>query len=224
MIGRRTASRACVLAGFVVAVALPAVAFFHDRKGASFLDGVHGRALLQVFFPLVGLYAFTFVTAQVLIATNLYWLTKLWPGIIRYHRAQGIFALLFAILHPLFILIGFGTATFFSYSGYLRSGVADWMIPAVVALTTLLLTVSTAALAWSGRRVAWWRSVHRLNYLVFGLVWLHSWFIGTDTQTHLVRAVWVVYLALVIASTTSRSVAARDVARAGDARRPLQRG
>jgi DMSO/TMAO reductase YedYZ heme-binding membrane subunit len=225
MIGRRTASRACVLAGFVAALALPAVVFFHDRDGTTFLHGVHGRALLQVFFPLVGLYAFTFVTVQVLIATNLYWLTRLWPGIIRYHRAQGIFALLFAVLHPLFILIGFGAAKFFSYSGYVRSGAsASWIIPAVIALAILLLTVSTALLAWSGRRLPWWRNVHRLNYLVFALVWLHSWFIGTDTQTHLVRAVWVVYLALVIASTTSRSVAARDVARARDARRPLQRG
>jgi DMSO/TMAO reductase YedYZ heme-binding membrane subunit len=222
MIGRRTASRACVGAGFAAALALPAVAFFHDRNGLSFLDGVHGRALLQVFFPLVGLYAFTFVTAQVLIATNLYSLTKLWPGTIRYHRAQGIFALLFAVLHPLFILIGFGAATFFSYSGYLRPGVsAGWIVPAIIALAILLLTVSTAVLAWSGRRVAWWRNVHRLNYLVFALVWLHSWFIGTDTQTHLVRAVWVVYLALVIASTTSRYVTARDVARARPAERSL---
>ena len=76
MIGRRTASRACVLAGFVAAVALPVVVF------------------------------------------------------IRYHRAQGIFALLFAVLHPLFILIGFGAAKFFSYSGYVRSGAsAGWIIP-----------------------------------------------------------------------------------------------
>src|SRR4051812_18925036 len=97
---------------------LPSYAFFHDRNGIGFLHAVHGKALLQVFFPLVGLYAFTCVTAQVLIANNLYWLSNLWPGTIRYHRAQGIFALLFAILHPLFILIGFGIATFFTYNGY----------------------------------------------------------------------------------------------------------
>ena len=204
MIGWRTASRACVVTGLMAALVLPGFAFFHDRNGIGFLHGVHGRALLQVFFPLVGLYAFTFVTAQVLLATNLYWLTKLWPGILRYHRAQGIFALLFAILHPLFILIGFSVATFFTYHGYLRPGVAGWIIPAAVALAILLLTVSTALLAWAGRRVKWWRGVHRLNYLVFGLVWLHSWFIGTDTQTHLVRVVWVMYFALVVVSTASR--------------------
>jgi len=175
MIGRRTASRACVLAGFVAAVVLPAVAFFHDRKGVSFLDGVHGRALLRVFFPLVGLYAFTFVTAQVLIATNLYWLTTLArhhslpprPRHIRVvvrHSASAVHTHRVRRCDVLFLQ---------RVPAIWRGRLDD---PRSCRPDDLALTVSTAALAWSGRRVAWWRSVHRLNYLVFGLVWLHSWF------------------------------------------------
>lgn len=199
-----TVGKACVLVGFAVALALPSYAFFHDRNGTSFLNGVHGKALLQVLFPLVGLYAFTFVTAQLLIATNLRWLTKLWPGVIRYHRAQGIFALLFAILHPLFILTGVGLTSILSSKGFVRPGLAGWLIPAYTALVILIFTVVTALLAWSGRRLAWWRNVHRLNYLVFGLVWVHSWFIGTDTPTRLLRATWITYLVLVTASAIGR--------------------
>jgi DMSO/TMAO reductase YedYZ heme-binding membrane subunit len=194
------------------AFALPAYAFFHDRVGTGALTGLHGRSILQVFFPLIGLYAFTLVTAQVLVATNLRWLTKLWPGVIRYHRAQGIFALLFAILHPVFILAGFGLASLLAI-GFVRPGLAGWLIPSYTALAILLLTVVTALLAWSGRRVSWWRGVHRLNYLVFALVWLHSWFIGTDTPTRLLRVLWIVYLVLVVASAVGRY-------RARDARRP----
>ena len=204
MIRRHGVGKACVVLGFAVALTLPAYAFFHDRNGTQFLVGLHGRALLQVLFPLVGLYAFTFVTVQVLIATNLGWLSSLWPGVIRFHRAQGIFALLFAIVHPLFILVGFGLASVLASRGFVRPGLAGWLIPSYTALAILLLTVATAFLAWSGRRVTWWRKVHRLNYLVFGLVWVHSWFIGTDTPTSLLRAVWIVYLVLVVVSIAGR--------------------
>ncbi len=197
------AARIAVLVVYAGGLTLPAYAFFHDRGGASALDGLSGRPLLQVLFPLVGLYAFTFVTAQVLITTNLRWLTLLWPGVIHYHRAQGIFALVFALAHPLFILAGFGVATFLA-TGFVRPALAGWLIPAYTALALLLLTVTTALLAWSGRRLTWWRTVHRLNYLVFALVWIHSWFIGTDTHTGLVRTVWLVYLAVVVASTAGR--------------------
>ena len=198
------AIRVTILFGFALALAIPAYAFFHDRNGTAFLAGVRGRAVAQVVFPLVGLYAFTFVTAQVLIATNLWWLTRLWPGIIRYHRAQGVFTLLFAVLHPLFILVGFGLASMLSSIGFVQPGLGRWLIPGYTALAILGLTVATALLAWSGRQLSWWRNVHRLNYLVFALVWVHSWFIGTDTPTDLLRAVWVTYLVLVIGSTVGR--------------------
>lgn len=203
VIRRRTVGRACIVVVFAVALVLPGYAFFHDRHGTAFLTGVHGKTVLQVFFPLVGLYAFTFVTAQVLIATNLRWLTTLWPGVIRYHRAQGTFALLFAVLHPLFILVGFGLASMLS-NGFVRPGLARWTVPSYAALAILIFTVATALLAWSGRRLSWWRNVHRLNYLVFGLVWVHSWFIGTDTPTRLLRAVWILYAVLVVLSAAGR--------------------
>lgn len=198
-----SAARIAVLAGYVGALTVPGYAFFHDRGGTSALAGLSGRPLLQVLFPLVGLYAFTFVTAQVLITTNLRWLTLLWPGMIRYHRAQGIFALVFALAHPLFILAGYGVATFLA-TGFVQPALSGWLIPAYTALALLLFTVGTALLAWSGRRLTWWRTVHRLNYLVFALVWVHSWFIGTDTRAGLLRAVWLFYLALVVASTAGR--------------------
>ncbi len=205
--------RVIVLAVFLLALVLPAYAFFHDRNGTAFLHGLHGRSLLTVLFPLVGLYAFTFVTIQVLITTNLRWLSQLWPGVIRFHRVEGLFALLFAVLHPVFILVGFGSAAFFAHR-FVRPGLARWLIPSSTALAILLFTVVTAMLAWSGLRIRWWRAVHRLNYLVFGLVWVHSWFIGTDTPTTLLRTVWIVYATAVVASTIGRYAArARDSSR-----------
>jgi DMSO/TMAO reductase YedYZ heme-binding membrane subunit len=195
--------RVLVLGLYALALTVPVLVFFRERHGTAFLAGRDARGVLQAMFPLLGLYAFTFVTAQVLITTNLWWLRQLWPGIIRYHRAQGIFALAFAITHPLFILIGYGTAVMLS-NGFVQPDLARWLIPSYTALIVLLGTVSTALLAWSGARITWWRALHRLNYLVFALVWLHSWFIGTDTPTTTLRTVWIVYLTLVVASVIGR--------------------
>jgi predicted ferric reductase len=161
------------------------------------------RIDLQLAFPLLGLYAFTFVTWQVLLATNLYWLRRVWPQLIKFHRFQGSFALLFAVSHPLFILVGFGLIADLHF-GYVAPGLRWWLLPGYTALTILLGTTGTALLAWRGMNIQWWRKLHRLNYLAFALVWLHSWFIGTDTRTSLLRVVWLTYLLLVTVSVLGK--------------------
>jgi predicted ferric reductase len=193
-----------LLAGlYGAALLLPLYIFFNDRGGVTFFEGAGPRAVLKLFFPLLGLYAFTFVTFQVLIATNLRWLRRFWRGIVRFHRTQGSFALLFAVLHPGFILLGYGAAKYLSFR-YVTSNQVWWLLPAYIALIILLLTAGTALLAWYGKDIPWWRKLHKLNYLVFALVWLHSWFIGTDTQLTTLRAVWLVYFIIVMVSVAGK--------------------
>lgn len=185
---------------YLTALCIPVYAFFHDRGGTAFLHSLSYRVSLQLIFPLLGLYAFTFVTWQVLIATNLRWLRRLWPHILQFHRFQGSFALLFAVVHPSFILIGFGLSKYLHYS-FVAPPLRWWLVPAYTGLTIMVATVLTAHLAWIGRNLPWWRKLHRLNYLVFALVWTHSWFIGSDLRTPLLRGIWVTYLILVMLST-----------------------
>ena len=188
---------------YLAALLMPVYLFFHDRGGTAWLHGLTLKSDFQLLFPLLGLYAFTFVTWQVLVATNLRWLRKLWPKVLQFHRFQGSFALLFAILHPFFILLGFGVISELHLS-YVASSLKWWLLPAVTALTIMLATVSTAILAWRGMNIPWWRKLHRLNYLVFALVWLHSWFIGTDTRLPFLRRVWLGYLLLVVISVVGK--------------------
>ena len=192
-----------VLVFYGVALCLPAYIFLHDRGGMLFLPKGTITDQLQQLFPLLGLYAFTFVSLQVLLATNLYWLRRYWPHAIKLHRFQGMFALLFAVLHPTFILLGYGIINYLHFR-YVAPNLRWWLLPAYTALTVLLGTTLTALLAWRGMDIPWWRKLHRLNYAVFGLAWLHSWFIGTDTQLPQVRYVWLVYLLLVLASTAGK--------------------
>src|SRR4051812_20587173 len=146
---------------YVLALCLPLYIFFHDRGGTAFLHGLNLRVEFQLIFPLVGLYAFTFVAWQVLITTNLRWLRRLWPNILNFHRFQGSFALLFAVLHPSFILIGYGLSTYLHYR-FLAPSLRWWLLPAYTALIFLLFTTATALLAWRGMNIPWWRKLHRL--------------------------------------------------------------
>jgi predicted ferric reductase len=196
-------ARAGLILVYVVALFVPAYEFFSNRGGLDVLQGLTAQSTLQVIFPLVGLYAFTFVTFQVLIATNLYWLKNIWPRIINFHHFQGTFALLFALLHPFFILIGFGLSTYIHYR-FVPSGKWPLLIPAYTALAIMVCTVTTALLAWHGRNVPFWRRLHVLNYFVFPLVWVHSWFIGSDTALSFLRTMWLVYLLLITASITGK--------------------
>lgn len=188
---------------YAAGLVLPIYIFFHNRGGTAFLQAANLKLSLQLLFPLVGLYAFTFVAWQVLLATNLRWLRKLWPNIIQFHRFQGSFALLFALVHPTFIALGYGMGAYLHFR-YVSPGLRWWLLPGYTALTILLLTVITASLAWYGRNIPWWRKLHRLNYFVFALVWVHSWFIGSDVRTSILKGVWLTYLIIVVASTLAK--------------------
>ena len=188
---------------YIGSFVLLTTAFFDARGGTAFLEGLGLRDSLRILFPLIGLYAFTLIFWQVMVATNLRWLTKLWPQIINFHRYQGGAALTLAIVHPLTIMIGFGLATYVERS-FVPASQERFLIPAYLGLTILITTVVTASMAWYGARLAWWRKLHTLNYLAFIFFWQHSWFIGTDTRLYPLNIVWIGALILVAVSLIVR--------------------
>lgn len=190
------------LVGLVSLIA-PAWVFFSQRDGLAFLEGADFARANRLLFPLAGLYAFTLVWLQVMIGSNRRWLTRLWPGIIRYHRVEGVFAFLFAQAHPLLLIAGFG------FDSYVRDAFVSpdrvlfaWF--GRIALLLLTVTVATALLwrlQWLKRR---WHVIHYLNYFVFALVWIHSWVLGSDVQTTSLRWAWLFYGATFVASVIGR--------------------
>lgn len=181
---------------YATAIFLPIITFFNLRGGLGTFEGLEAKDYFTVLFPLFGLVAFTLVAWQVLIATNLWWLQKYWPKIVHYHRLQGMTALVFAGLHPLFILIGYGASTYFGFD-YVSPARVKYLIFGYLALSFMFATVITALLAWHGMKLPFWRWVHRLNYAVFFLIWYHSWSLGTDTQAGNLKNLWLIYLLVV---------------------------
>lgn len=195
---------AFVIVAIIVLIA-PGWVFFSQRGGLAFLEGADWPRANRLLFPLAGLYAFTLVWLQVMIGSNRRWLQSLFPGILRYHRWQGAFAFLLAMLHPLLLIGGIGL------EAYLRDAfVAPDLVLFVwfgrLALFLLALTVATALL----RRLQWlrrrWHAIHYLNYVIFVLVWIHSWMVGSDIRATGLRWLWLAFAATFIASALGRLV------------------
>ncbi len=171
---------------------VPGYSFFHLRGGFSFLSGLALTSLSHALFPLVGLYAFFFVWSQVMIGTNRDWLKQYFPGIMRFHRAEGVFALLFACLHPVLLLIGVGLTAYFAKT-YVPQPLHLYIWLGYVQLTLIIMTAGTALLMRLSFIRKIWRWIHYANYLVFVSVWVHSWFLGSDVQTTNLRYLWFFY-------------------------------
>lgn len=182
---------------------VPGYSFFHLRGGWSFLSGLELPALSHALFPLVGLYAFFFVWSQVIIGANRDWLKQYFPGIMRFHRVEGVFALLFACLHPVLLLIGVGLAAYFAKT-YIPQSLHFYIWLGYLQLTLIVMTAGTALLMRLSFIRKIWRWIHYANYLVFVSVWIHSWFLGSDAQKTNLRYLWYFYGGTFIVTVLAR--------------------
>ena len=145
----------------------------------------------------------TLLWVQFIIGANTRLLIRIFPRIIQYHRRQGLFAFLFAFIHPLLIAIAFGADQLISYK-FLPPPLRPYAFLGTLALTLLILTAGTALLSKSRFIGPRWRIIHYLNYLVFTLAWLHSWLIGSDIRSTPLRYLWLFFAATAIISLALR--------------------
>mgnify|MGYP001616887706 CR=1 FL=1 len=179
--------------------------FFQMRGGVDAIPRQSVSTFSAYLFPLVGLVAFFLVWTQVMIGSLRPWWQRLFPGIVRWHRKIGIFVLLFALLHPLLLIIGIGLASFF-HRTLIPPVLIPWIWVGEVQLFLILVTTLTALMnraTWLRRR---WRLFHLLNYIVFCLVWLHSWFLGIDVTRTSLRWLWYFFAGTFLIAVTSRII------------------
>lgn len=181
-----------IVLGAIVIFFLPGYEFFRARHGLVFLDGADFQTASRRLFPLAGLYAFFLVWFQVMLGANRRWLLRIVPSIMVYHRRQGVFALLFALLHPTLLIAGVGLSAYLTDS-FVSPAKVLFVWFGRVALFLIVITAGSALL----RRVPWfrarWRLVHYLNFFIFVIVWFHSWNLGSDVQSSGLRYLWYFY-------------------------------
>lgn len=178
---RATVLRVIIVLIWLILAVIPAAVFFSTRGGLAFLQGDSFQELARGLFPLFGLYAFFLIWTQIMVGSNMGWLRRLFPGVLTWHRTEGLVAFVFAMIHPLLLVVGEGLDRYFSYS-FVAPDKRIYVWLGYVQLILLTVAVLSALL----RRQRWWarhwRKVHILNYVVFALVVIHSWNLGSDTR------------------------------------------
>ena len=193
---------------YLAVLAVPGWIFFASRGGLDLLDGADAKTARLLTFPLLGLYAFTLVWAQAMIGSQMPRLRRLFPRVETFHRAQGVFALVFALAHPSFLITGLG------FSEYLKLEFVapDNRIFVLLGDLQLLLLMTTAATALL-MRAKWletrWHLIHYANYAVFAMVWTHSWFLGSDVRFTPLKWLWLFYAATFVGAVALRISRAR---------------
>src|SRR4030042_2384089 len=92
---------------YLLILLAPGYVFFQKRGGIGFLVGDF-RTFAGLFFPLIGLYAFTLLWTQLIIGPNAILVRKILTRISRHHHRLGIFVFILALSHPILIFITYG--------------------------------------------------------------------------------------------------------------------
>jgi predicted ferric reductase len=138
----------------------------------------------------LGLAAFTLLFVQLILGAFMeYWTEKLGAWIFRFHIFEGILIYSLALLHPIIFMaynhyVGAGWnpyAVFINVCVLCQTSLDFYYTLGIISFWLLTLTVFAglfrAANPWIRLN---WRKLHVLNYLVFLVVGLHGFLVGTD--------------------------------------------
>jgi nitrite reductase/ring-hydroxylating ferredoxin subunit len=188
---------------YLAVLIAPAYAFFSGRGGVGFLAGADLPAFANKIFPLVGLYAFTLVWLQFMLGSSMGPLKRVYPWIKTFHRWEGAFALLFALTHPLLLVLAVGIQHYVARD-YVTPNLVPFIWIGYVQLFLIIVTAGTALLAKIPWLRARWHFIHYANYAVFVLVWVHSWFLGSDVRPTNLKYLWFFFALTAMLSAAAR--------------------
>lgn len=138
---------------------------------------------------LLGLLGITLIFVQMVIGVFMnYWRRLFGIWIFRFHITQGLIAYLIILSHPLFYFINNLLAYGFSKAIIALMPVFSSQREVMITLgriAIILLTIAVLSGIFRTRPfiAKHWRIFHKLNYVVFVLVMIHSYFIGSDSRT-----------------------------------------
>lgn len=142
----------------------------------------------------LGLFAFSLIFLQIILGSSRALLSKIFvpSAILKTHMSLGKFAFVLSLLHPTLLF-----ATYFTQhnlnlvTAYFHGITFFYYLLGVFALILLIVSLTAAIFRFViGSR---WIYLHRINYLIFWLIFFHSIRLGEDTQTDLAKAMYLVY-------------------------------
>lgn len=164
---------------------------------------------LNFFQRIVGLLAFSLIAWQIILGAFMdRWIQKLGPWVLKFHFMEGALIYTLVLLHPLlFVLFNFKLMgkldpfyVFTDICVLCQKPIEYFYTFARTAFWLITVAVVAAKFRTHPSLRLHWRKFHILNYVVFYLIALHSWFVGSDIQT--VPFIWFYWLAVVAISLT----------------------
>lgn len=184
---------------FFIVFLIPGYTYFivnSDETSLLFSSNLDSTSKAYILFRLFGLYAFTLIWSQTILGPFMNPLRRLYGAVVlKIHRVEGVFAFTFAILHPLLFYTAYlsspnNRGVLFALEDYLGKNLLIYGMLGQLALFLMACTVISALLA---RYIRVWRTIHFLNYLIFILVFVHSFKIGSDVRTELLQSLYLFF-------------------------------
>jgi DMSO/TMAO reductase YedYZ heme-binding membrane subunit len=186
---------------FCFVLVVPGYTYFGIDHAAAELFGPNIEPAVRFYtlFRLFGLYAFTFLWGQVMFGPFMAPLGRMYgKNWYYFHRIQGVFALLLAVIHPLILYTAYylQTSLFDPMSAAAQYVGPDYLLFVYLGITAETLLIVTVVSALLMRR-PWmrkiWRYIHLLNYVIFTLALIHSYVLGTDVHQAPLHWLYVFY-------------------------------
>jgi hypothetical protein len=134
---------------------------------------------------LAGLLAFTLIILQIGLGAFMLFLRQYFGSwVLKLHISQGLAAFTLAWAHYLVNKFFLG----FTNGPYQLWGKIGLLIMCISVAAGLLRTRP-----WIAK---YWRLIHRLNYVLFAMIWYHSWNLGSDVRLWPMRGLY--YLAPIV--------------------------
>lgn len=189
----------CLISTLFVVLILP---IFLLEGGFSFTKN---SDLLFLIHRILGIYAFSLIFIQIILGSLRDVLNKFFPNnkLLKFHMGFGKIAFLLSILHPSLLFATYFTEKNLSYIWpFLEGESVIYFSFGVLALVALIISVSAAIFRLKiGPR---WIYLHRLNYLIFWLVFFHSAKLGVDIHSDLAAWMYRIYGAIIAVLTARR--------------------
>jgi DMSO/TMAO reductase YedYZ heme-binding membrane subunit len=188
---------------FLIVFLIPGYTYFIVNPDTLLIlsdPNTDSSAKLYTAFRFFGLYGMALLWGQIVLGPFLRPLSKIFSPakVIAWHATEGIFAILFATLHPLLFYTAYSLSPNAgpipeALISYLGPTMFIWGFLGNIAWVLMVITVITALLRTKPFMYKHWQKVHLLNYLVFSLAFFHSFKIGTDVQLNPLSSLYIFY-------------------------------
>ena len=172
---------------YIILLFIPGYTIARNSDVLQGIFSLNDPTVVYFFLRLAALYGITLLFIQLILGAFMQPLTKVFPGLLRWHMVEGIISYGIILSHPMLYTI-YTSKTIGIFNPLLtlwpNFSVQNEFYISFGRVALYLLTIGI--LAGLFRRSSFlsrhWRKFHILNYIVFVLVLWHSWNIGSDTH------------------------------------------